>query len=79
VGVAALHVADLGHRGRTRGAGHAVALFAAALFLGSAAGTALFAVPAEAGAFGQLFLIAAVAAAPVAALCALGRAAYARR
>jgi predicted MFS family arabinose efflux permease len=56
----------------------AVALFAAALFLGSAAGTTLFAPLAGAGAFGPLFLVAVLAAVPVAALCALGRAAYAR-
>lgn len=57
----------------------AVALFAAALFLGSAAGAALFASLAQAGAFGVLFAVALIAAVPVAALAAVGRAAYARR
>ncbi|WP_300014577.1 MFS transporter [Pseudonocardia sp.] len=56
----------------------AVALFAATLFLGSAAGTALFAPLAGAGAFGPMFLVALVAAVPLAVLCVLGRAAYAR-
>lgn len=57
----------------------AVALFAALLFLGSAAGTVLAAPLAEAGAFGTLFLLGAALAVPVAVLSAVGRAAYARR
>lgn len=56
----------------------AVALFAASLFLGSAAGTALFAPPAEAGAYGVVFGVAVAAAVPLALLSAAGRRAYAR-
>lgn len=56
----------------------AVALFAASLFLGSAAGTALFAPLAEAGAYPLVFGLAVAAAVPVAVLSAVGRRAYAR-
>ncbi len=56
----------------------AVALFASMLFLGSAAGTALFAQLAEAGAFRTMFLLAVGVAVPVALASAIGRAAYAR-
>ena len=57
----------------------AVALFAASLFLGSAAGTSLFAGPAEAGAYPLVFGVAAAAALPIAVASATGRRAYARR
>lgn len=57
----------------------AVALFAAMLFLGSAAGTTLAAPLAESGAYGPLFLVGAATAVPLAVLAALGRTAYARR
>lgn len=57
----------------------AVALFAASLFLGSAAGTALFAPLAEAGTYGLVFGLAVAASVPVALLSAAGRRAYARR
>ncbi|WP_226363856.1 MFS transporter [Pseudonocardia abyssalis] len=56
----------------------AVALFAASLFLGSAAGTALFAPLAQAGAYPLVFGLAVAAAVPVAVLSAVGRRAYAR-
>lgn len=56
-----------------------VALFAAFLFLGSAAGTAVAAVPAQAGAFGPVFAVAALGAVPVALATVLGRRRYARR
>lgn len=56
----------------------AVALFAAMLFLGSAAGTALFAPLAEGGEFRTMFLVAVGLAVPVAVAATLGRAAYAR-
>ena len=56
----------------------AVALFATALFLGSAAGTALAAPLADAGAFGTVFGVAVLAAAPVAVLATWSRARYAR-
>ena len=57
----------------------AVALFAASLFLGSAAGTALFAPLAEADRYGLVFGLAVAASVPVALLSAAGRRAYARR
>jgi predicted MFS family arabinose efflux permease len=57
----------------------AVALFAASLFLGSAAGTALFAPLAEAEMYGLVFGLAVAASVPVALLSAAGRRAYARR
>lgn len=57
----------------------AVALFAAMLFLGSAAGTTLAAPLAEGGAYGPLFLVGAATAVPLAVLAALGRTAYGRR
>jgi predicted MFS family arabinose efflux permease len=55
-----------------------VALFAAALFLGSAAGTALVAPFAEAGAFDTVFRAAVVVALPVAVLAAYARGRYSR-
>lgn len=55
-----------------------VALFAAALFLGSAAGTAAAAPWAEAGTFAALFAVGALVAVPVAVLAAAARARYAR-
>jgi MFS family permease len=57
----------------------AVALFATGLFLGSAAGTALVAPLAEAGAFDTVFRVALVGAVPLAVLAAVARARYARR
>jgi predicted MFS family arabinose efflux permease len=57
----------------------AVALFATGLFLGSAAGTALVAQFAEAGAFDTVFRVALLAAVPLAVLAALARDRYARR
>jgi len=57
----------------------AVALFAASLFLGSAAGTALIGPLAEAGAYGTMFGLAVVAAVPVAVASTLGRRTYSRR
>jgi predicted MFS family arabinose efflux permease len=54
----------------------AVSLFAAALFLGSAAGTALAAPLADAGAFGSIFGAGAVAAVPLTAAVTLGRHRY---
>ncbi|HVL85535.1 MAG TPA: MFS transporter [Pseudonocardia sp.] len=51
----------------------AVALFASALFLGSAAGTALAAPLADAGAFPTLFRVALAAAVPLAVAAALAR------
>ncbi len=57
----------------------AVALFATGLFLGSAAGTALVAPLAEAGAFGTVFRLALLAAVPLAVLAAVARGRYARR
>ncbi len=57
----------------------AVALFAALLFLGSAAGTAVVAPLAEAGAFGTVFLLGTAVAVPVAVASALGRRAYGHR
>jgi predicted MFS family arabinose efflux permease len=56
----------------------AVGLFAAALFLGSAAGTALAAPLAEAGEFALLFRIALAVALPLALVAALARAWYGR-
>jgi predicted MFS family arabinose efflux permease len=55
-----------------------VALFAASLFLGSAAGTALAAAPAGAGTYDALFRSALLVAAPVAVAAAVARARYAR-
>ena len=55
-----------------------VALFAASLFLGSAAGTAMAAVPAGAGAYDVLFRTALLVAVPVAVAAAMARARYAR-
>lgn len=55
-----------------------VALFAASLFLGSAAGTAVAAVPAGAGAYETLFRTALLVAVPVAVAAAVARARYAR-
>lgn len=57
----------------------AVALFAAALFLGSGAGTAAFAPLAEAGEFGTAFAVAVAVAVPVAVLAAGARWRYAHR
>lgn len=57
----------------------AVALFATALFLGSAAGTAAAAPLAESGAFGIMFGIATLGAVPVAIAAAIGRRRYAAR
>lgn len=57
----------------------AVALFAAALFLGSGLGTALAAQPAGAGAFGMLFRVALVVAVPLGVAAAAARASYARQ
>lgn len=54
----------------------AVALFAAALFLGSAVGTALAAPLAEGGAYPALFRLALVAAVPLAVVAALARARF---
>lgn len=51
----------------------AVALFAGLLFLGSSAGTAAAAGPAEAGAFGPVFLVAVIVAVPLAIAAALAR------
>jgi MFS family permease len=56
-----------------------VALFAAALFLGSAAGTVLVAPFADAGAFGTVFRVAVLAAVPVAVAATVARFRYARR
>lgn len=56
-----------------------VALFAAFLFLGSAAGTAAAAPLAEAGSFGTVFALAALGAVPVAVVAMFGRRGYARR
>jgi MFS family permease len=56
----------------------AVALFAGLLFLGSSAGTAAVAGPAEAGAFGPVFGIAVLVAVPLAVAAALARRRYAR-
>jgi predicted MFS family arabinose efflux permease len=55
-----------------------VALFAASLFLGSAAGTAVAAVPAGAGAYEVLFRTTLLVAVPVAVAAAVARARYAR-
>jgi hypothetical protein len=55
-----------------------VALFVASLFLGSAAGTAVAAVPAGAGAYDVLFRTALLLAVPVAVAAAVARARYAR-
>ncbi|GAA1282156.1 hypothetical protein GCM10009609_53330 [Pseudonocardia aurantiaca] len=57
----------------------AVALFAALLFLGSAAGTAAAGPLAEAGAFGAVFVGALVLAVPLAVAAALARSRYGRR
>ncbi len=54
----------------------AVALFAASLFLGSAAGTAAAGPLAEAGAFGTVFLVAVIGSIPVAVLAAIARGRY---
>jgi predicted MFS family arabinose efflux permease len=51
----------------------AVGLFAALLFLGSSAGAAAAGGPADAGAFGPVFVTALVAAVPLALACALAR------
>lgn len=56
----------------------AVALFAAMLFLGSAAGSALAAAPAGAGDFAGVFRVALVAAAPLALAATLARWRYQR-
>jgi predicted MFS family arabinose efflux permease len=56
----------------------AVALFATGLFLGSAAGTALVAPLAEAGAFDTVFRVALWGAVPLGVLAAVARARYAR-
>lgn len=53
-----------------------IALFAASLFLGSAAGTAALAGPAEAGAFGTMFGVAALVSVPLAVLAATARVRY---
>jgi predicted MFS family arabinose efflux permease len=55
-----------------------VALFATLLFLGSSAGTAVAGGAVEAGAFGPVFGVAAVAAVPLAAAAALALRRYAR-
>ncbi len=55
-----------------------VALFAAALFLGSSAGTALGAAPAGSGAFGTIFRVALAVAVPFAVLATVARARYDR-
>ncbi|MHA6780614.1 MFS transporter [Pseudonocardia saturnea] len=57
----------------------AVSLFVAALFVGGAAGTALVAPLADRHAFGAIFLIAMVLAAPLTAVAAGARSRYARR
>jgi len=57
----------------------AVALFAAALFLGSGLGTALAAQPAGDGAFGTLFRVALIVAVPLGVAAVVARASYARR
>jgi MFS family permease len=57
----------------------AVALFAALLFLGGAAGTAAAAPLADAGAFETVFRIALVVSVPLAAAAALARRRYGRR
>ena len=57
----------------------AVSLFAAALFLGSAAGTALAAPLADAGAFGRIFRTALLLVVPLTAAVTLGRWQYQRR
>ena len=57
----------------------AVALFAALLFLGSAAGTAAAGPLADAGAFGAVFVAALVLAVPLAVAAALARSRYGRR
>jgi predicted MFS family arabinose efflux permease len=57
----------------------AVALFATALFLGSAIGTALVAPAADAGRYPDVFAAAAVAAVPVAVVAAWGRRRWGRR
>ena len=54
----------------------AIALFAALLFLGSSAGTALAAGPAGAGAFPSIFATALAVAVPLAVLAAFARARY---
>jgi MFS family permease len=56
----------------------AVALFAALLFLGSAAGTVLAAPLAEAGAFGTVFRVALAVSVPLALAAAVARARYGR-
>jgi hypothetical protein len=56
----------------------AVALFAALLFLGSAAGTAAAAPLAEAGAFGTIFRVALAVGVPLALAAAVARARYGR-
>jgi MFS family permease len=56
----------------------AVALFAGALFLGSALGTAAAAPFAEAGAYGAVFAVSALVAVPVAVVAAVGRGRAAR-
>jgi predicted MFS family arabinose efflux permease len=57
----------------------AVALFAALLFLGSAAGTAAAGPLADAGAFGTVFVAALVLAVPLAVAAGLARSRYGRR
>jgi predicted MFS family arabinose efflux permease len=56
-----------------------VALFAGALFVGSAASTRVFAPMAGEGAFSRLFTVAALLALPVGAAAVVGRSRYERR
>ena len=56
-----------------------MSLFAASLFIGSAAAAAATAAPAEAGAYGGVFLLAAVVAVPLAVLATRSRARWSAR